>query len=299
MSTSKGRSYANAEAFRQSLETRLRTLATERRVQIQGLRLKIAIERLLARLFAAPDPPWLLKGGYAMELRFRPKARTTRDLDLTLGRPYASGTSEWRLAEVHQSLTTAASADVGDFFEFTIPPARSELAGAPGGGGVFSVLAKVAGREFARFHLDVGFGDVAFGVPERLPGEDLLAFASIAPPVVLAIPRSQQFAEKLHAYSFPWTDRENTRSRDLVDMVLLIERGGLDPDEVRHAVEATFTNRQRQDAPAQLAPPPRAWSSEFPAMAVEAGLSTTDLDGAFVIVETFWHRVRAAAPPEP
>jgi len=62
MSTSKGRSYLNAEAFRQSLETRLRTLATERRVQIQGLRLKIAIERLLAKLFAEPDPPWLLKG---------------------------------------------------------------------------------------------------------------------------------------------------------------------------------------------------------------------------------------------
>ena len=197
MSTSKGRSYANAEAFRQSLETRLRTLATERCVQIQGLRLKIAIERLLARLFAEPDPPWLLKGGYAMELRFRPKARTTRDLDLTLGRTDASGTIARQLAEVHQSLTAAA--DVGDFFEFTIPPARSELAGAPGGGGVFSVLAKVAGREFARFHLDVGFGDVAFGVPEHLPGEDLLAFASIAPPVVLAIPRSQQFAEKLHA----------------------------------------------------------------------------------------------------
>ena len=74
--------YANAEAFRNALEDRLRTVAQERGVQIQGLRLKVAIERLLARLFVEKDPPWLLKGGYAMELRFRPKARTMSDIDL-------------------------------------------------------------------------------------------------------------------------------------------------------------------------------------------------------------------------
>jgi hypothetical protein len=54
----------------------LRTVAQERGVQIQGLQLKVAIERLLARLFDGDDPPWL-KGGYAMERRFRPRARTT------------------------------------------------------------------------------------------------------------------------------------------------------------------------------------------------------------------------------
>lgn len=48
------RSYTSAAAFRQALETRLRTVAEQRGVQIQGLRLKVAIERLLARLFNAP-----------------------------------------------------------------------------------------------------------------------------------------------------------------------------------------------------------------------------------------------------
>jgi len=64
------RSYATAAAFRTALETRLRSIAQERGVQIQGLRLKVAIERMLARLFRDPEPPWLLKGGYALELRF-------------------------------------------------------------------------------------------------------------------------------------------------------------------------------------------------------------------------------------
>lgn len=292
------RSYANAESFRQSLEARLRRLAAERHVQIHGLRLKVAIERLLARLFATPDPPWLLKGGYAMELRFRPNARTTRDLDLTLGDEVATPAGAAGLDAVHEQLIRAASLDAGDFFEFTIPPARDELTAAPGGGGVFSVLAQVAGREFARFRIDIGFGDVRLGVPERLAGEDLLAFAAIPPPVALAIPRAQQFAEKLHAYSHPWTDRENTRSRDLVDMVLLIERGRLDAGEVRHAIAETFRNRRRQQVPERLAAPPRAWAREFPVMATEAGISTTELDEAFAILEAFWTRVIDADGPD-
>lgn len=282
------RPYANAAAFRQALEARLRNVAQVRGVQIQGLRLKVAIERLLARLFHEPDPPWLLKGGYAMELRFRPKARTTRDVDLTLSDAVEPGAITERLAEVHEALMAAAGRDLTDFFEFTIPPARSELTAAPDGGGVFSVVAKVAGREFARFHIDIGFGDAALGTPDRLPGDDLLAFAEIPPPVVLAIPKAQQFAEKIHAYTFPWTDRENTRSRDLVDMVLLIERGELETDGVRRAVVETFSHRRRHAIPTDLPPPPGAWAAEFPAMAREAGISATTLDEAFVILDEFW-----------
>ena len=291
-------SYANAAAFRQALETRLRNIAQQRGVQIQGLRLKVAIERLLARLFHEPNPPWLLKGGYAMELRFRPKARTTRDLDLTLGDPVDPEALTGRLVEVHEALMDAARLDLGDFFEFTIPPARSELTAAPSGGGVFSVVAKVAGREFARFHLDIGFGDAMLGGPERLAGDDLLAFAEIPPPVALAIPKAQQFAEKVHAYTFPWTDRENTRSRDLVDMVLLIERGELDLDAVRQAVIETFTHRRRQSIPNELSPPPRVWASEFPAMATEAGISTADLDEAFSILRAYWSGLQPLGGPD-
>jgi hypothetical protein len=42
------------------------------------------MERLLARLFEDERGPWLLKGDYAFELRYRPNARTTRDLDLSV-----------------------------------------------------------------------------------------------------------------------------------------------------------------------------------------------------------------------
>ncbi len=280
--------YKNAAAFRQALEARLRTIAHERGVQIQGLRLKLAIERLLARLFHSPDQPWLLKGGYSMELRFRPKARTTRDVDLSVGDAAAPGTLKRRLAEIHEALQIAAAQPLDDFFEFAIEPARAEIQAAPGGGGVFGVIAKMDGRDFARFHLDMGFGDSLIGSVESLEGDNLLEFAGIPPARASAIPKEQQFAEKLHAYSYRWSDRENKRSKDLVDLVVLIERGGLDIASVRHALIETFRRRQRHPLPSSLEPPPDSWRAEFPAMATEAGASTPDIAAAFEVLLTFW-----------
>ncbi len=77
--------FATADAFRQAIEVRLRTEADRRELSVNELRLRFVMERLLARLFAEDHPPWLLKGGFAMDLRYRPKARTTRDIDLSVG----------------------------------------------------------------------------------------------------------------------------------------------------------------------------------------------------------------------
>jgi hypothetical protein len=78
------RQFKSASAFKTSLETRLKALAEQRGVPLHTLRLKVVIERLLARFFHAPSPIWLLKGGFALELRYRPRARTTKDVDLLL-----------------------------------------------------------------------------------------------------------------------------------------------------------------------------------------------------------------------
>ena len=75
--------YASAAAFRVALESRLKTMAQEEGFDLQRLRRQAACDRLLCRLFAKPDAPWLLKGGYAMELRLK-TARTTRDIDLAM-----------------------------------------------------------------------------------------------------------------------------------------------------------------------------------------------------------------------
>lgn len=283
--------YASAAAFRQALEARLRSAAEKRAVQIQGLRLKVAIERLLARLFAPDRSPWLLKGGYAMELRFRPNARTTRDVDLTMQHPPVPRGLDRHIDEVHELLGTTAKRDMGDFFEYDIRPSKMVLHAATQGGSRFPVIARVAGREFARFHIDVGFGEVDLGVSELLIGDDLLAFAGLPPARVRAIPKAQQLAEKVHAYTFPWSDRDNTRSRDLVDMALLIERGELHGDAVLDALNRTFRHRGTHALPRTLSPPPPSWETEFPAIAAQADITSRNPREAFAVLEAYWSRL--------
>jgi hypothetical protein len=154
------------------------------------------MERLLARLFTDDEAPWLLKGGYALELRFAPRARTTRDLDLNL--PAGDGAADW--TSVRARLQEAAALDLGDGFAFQIGGARKELQGAPRGGARFPLEARIAGREFVRFHVDVGLGDAVTGEPEVVRGLDLLGFIEV-PAARIRVPLAQLFAEKLHAYT--------------------------------------------------------------------------------------------------
>ena len=108
------------------------------------------------------------------------------------------------------------------------------------------------------------------------------------PAKVFAIPKPQQFAEKVHAYTFPWSGRINTRTKDLVDLLLLIERGPLDMTQLRDAIIATFTTRGTHPQPDELPSPPASWKGEFAAMAAEAKVSTTDYLAAFQLLQTFW-----------
>ena len=283
------RLFSSPAAFRQALERRLKTAAEERNVPLNTLRLKFVIERLLARLFARPNPPWLLKGGYAMELRYRPHARTTKDIDLSVAADEHTADLKSRLERIRDELQAAADADLGDHLTFRIATPRTELLGAPQGGARFPVEALMAGRVFGSFHIDVGIGDALHGVPELLRGEDLLAFADIAPAQVLAIPKAQQFAEKIHAYTYPWTERQNTRTRDLVDLLLLLERQPPNSEDVRASIAATFTARGTHPVPESLQEPPADWAAEFAEMAAEVQLATNNLHEAFRRLGAYWN----------
>ena len=80
------KSYKTAGAFRTALEARLQARAREEDTDLQRLRRQVAFDRFLARMFSngpIATYPWVLKGGYAMELRIH-SARTTKDIDFTL-----------------------------------------------------------------------------------------------------------------------------------------------------------------------------------------------------------------------
>lgn len=278
--------FGSAPAFKTSLEAHLRKRADDLAIPFDTLRMKFVMERLLARLFHDEIPPWLLKGGFAMDLRFRPRARTTKDIDLTV--TLVASAPGPVSAEMRDRLQAAVDVDLGDYLSFRIGTPKKELTNAPKGGGRYPCEAVLVGKSYAKFHIDLGVGDAVVGEPEVLVGDDLLAFSGIEPATVLAIPKAQQFAEKVHAYTFPWSGRINTRTKDLVDLVLLIERGVPDVEAIRAALAATFSARATHPLPEVLPTPPDAWKEEFSIMAAEAGISTGDYLAAFGFLDGFW-----------
>lgn len=283
------RTYTTAGAFRRSLEERLKNISAAEQVDPNRLRRQVSFDRLLARLFREESPPWVLKGGYALELRFK-AARSTVDIDLTVERlPASAGNDQNQI--VRDMLQAAADVPLGDWFEFTFGPPVMDLTAAPYGGARYPVEARMDNRIFARFHLDAGIGDVVSTPLETIVCRDWLEFAGIQPSKVRMIAREQQFAEKLHAYTLPRSSA-NSRVKDLVDMALLIKAGGLDRRRVGEALHLTFERRATHDVPTSLIPPPTDWRIPFQALAEGCRLSG-DLTEVLAEAQKFLDEVRA------
>lgn len=283
------KTYTTATAFRRALEARLQEIAKSEGVDLQRLRRQVAFDRFLARLFREGQQrtlPWILKGGYAMELRIK-SARTTKDIDLTLrgaGLGRTSGNQENRV--LLESLQEASAVDIGDFFVYRVGEPISDLEAAPYGGARFPIEGRVDGRKFVGFHLDIGIGDVVMEPLEAIEGRNWLQFAGIASPSLYMIPREQQFAEKLHAYTLPRRGGVNSRVRDLVDMVLLIQSGTMANEKLAEAIRITFERRKTHALPKALAQPPTDWQTPYSALAKECGVSGS-VNDAFASLGTY------------
>ena len=274
------RQYASAAAFRVALETRLKAISKAEGVDLQRLRRQVSFDRLLARFFAEKNAPWLLKGGYAMELRLR-TARTTKDIDISLPAEMVDAFDRDVMKRVQQS----ARIELADFFTFVIGESQLDLNAAPQGGARYPVVASIAGRVFTKFHLDVGIGDAVVQPTELIEGRNWLDFAGIAPAMLMAISKEQQFAEKLHAYTLPRHDSSNSRVKDLVDMVLLARLGTMDKSLLQQAILATFSLRGTHPVPKDLPEPPAFWKAPFFVLARECQLELTLPDALQILTE--------------
>jgi len=212
-------------------------------------------------------PPWLLKGGYAMELRLR-AARATKDIDLSL-----PGEVEQK-GDVLERLQDRVGTDMGDYFAFAVGLPQMDFDGAPEGGSRYPVIASLAGRVFTKFHLDIGLGDAIVPPTEVVRGRDWLEFAGIPLVPCIAISREQQFAEKLHAYTRP-RERANSRVKDLVDMALLVKMGMMESPKLKVAIQMTFEQRGTHAAPSAFPDPPESWRQPYAQLSKECGLEWT------------------------
>ena len=131
---------------------------------------------------------------------------------------------------------------------------------------------------------------------DRRPVEDvelrnLFDFADLPAVVVPAIPAAQQLAEKLHAYTRDYGSHENSRTKDLYDMLLMAEELPVPPlGDLAHVCAQTFALRDTVWPPSLL-PPPADWTQPWAAFVRDYGSRFESLDAAFDGLLRFWEPV--------
>lgn len=282
--------YATPRAFRMALEDRLNGRAPDQ-LLLDRLRRRVVFERLLARMVREQPGQWIVKGGTALEIRMSERSRRTKDLDLATRLDARDGDA------LRSSIVAALAADpFGDWFEFEVGDAQAlalDEAGRPGWR--YLVNANLDGRSFARTSVDVVARVEEIASTEHVAFPSLVAFAGLAPVEVEIVNRCQHFAEKLHAYVRVYEARVNTRTRDIVDMVLLIE-DGLPPDVALYeTVEHVFEARGSAQPPEVFPDPPAGWEGTYEKLAAGMDIEPRDLGAAVGLVGTFWATTVAAA----
>ena len=237
------------------------------------LRKMVAFDRFLARLAKKEPEAWVLKGGYALQLRLGTRARTTKDIDVSI-------TNRLTREETTAHVRAVASLALGDWFEFEVGESREPATVAPGHGMRFSVRCLLDGRQFENFHLDVGQGDSLLEAPDLLTAPDLLLFAEIAPATVRCYPLTTQVAEKLHTYTRRYASGDTSRARDLVDILLAASLEQFNNAKLSQAVEATFRARATHAVPREMPDPPGRLGASYKQLARELDLPWPTIEEA-------------------
>lgn len=261
--------YASARAFRQALEERIRRDYEGR--LIPRIRKMIAFERFMARL----DQHWILKGGYAIQLRTE-KARTTQDVDLLV--------VDISYQDIEDALRQELEKDLDDYFKFVI--SGSATIGAGEQNLRFKVSARVAGREFESFHVDVGYTDPLFKPIDFLTPPNYLEFAQIETSAIPCYTIYQHIAEKVHAI---WRPRrsESSRFKDLVDLILLAGLAtDIEANSLNKAIVLVFEIRG-DSVPGSFDTFPTSWQQRYNRLAKEIQLPFLDFQDAYRAASEF------------
>jgi hypothetical protein len=142
--------------------------------------------------------------------------------------------------------------------------------------------------------VDVVDRDEEITLTERLHLPNTLEFAGAPARAIEAVDRRQHFAEKLHALTRDYGDRPNTRVKNLLDLVPLIESGLSSDVDLLKAVQHVFAVRATHGVPFILPDPPPQWRDDYPEIAGELATRIPPThDAAMTLVREMWTRTLA------
>jgi Nucleotidyl transferase AbiEii toxin, Type IV TA system len=210
-------------------------------------------------------------------------------LDLSVPTPNPVISSiENPLSVIRERLQIALACDLGDLFIFLLSNSEVALPGPTYGGIRFTVDARLNNVTFAKFHLDVAIGDVPIPRPDWIAGQEFLSFVDIPAAKIAVLPVERHFAEKIHASTLPRSGELNSRIKDLIDIVLLMDLGLPEAALVVEAIRSTFVRRNTHKIPISLPSPPDEWVERYEAIASECGVSRETLHEAIEYASAYW-----------
>jgi hypothetical protein len=271
--------YGSPIALRRAVTDRLRRLARPHGPwPLPDLHRQFAHDRLLARLYEFDDG-WVVKGATALIARGL-VVRHNIDIDL-----YRAGTSQ----QAEADLRTAAAADLGDWFTFTLEPTRPIADGVDGVR--ILAIAQIGTQKFAQFHVVLVTNAHLTGSPDRvrplvdipIPGLERSGSGYLAYPLV------DHVADKVVATfgRYGTALLPSTRYRDLVDLVALAT-ARFEAAETRAAIESEAGRRGVRLPVSFHVPDVNLWTAGYAAEARRCYDSTPrTLDEAIAAVSPF------------
>lgn len=123
---------------------------------------------------------------------------------------------------------------------------------------------------------------------EQLEIPSLLDFAGVPASVVEVVEINRHAAEKLHAMTLDFGDRENSRLRDLVDLVLMLEHGMLKPALLAARTNDVWNEREQHNPPPDLPPLPESWAIRYGPRTEQLDIETRLYQSAVARVLDLW-----------
>lgn len=275
--------YDSPRALRTALEHRLLQRSIETGVSLDRLRRRVVFERVIARLSSAEPDAWVVKGGMALEVRLRDGARVTKDLDLGLRDDEVTSES------LHERLIDILALDpAGDRFILTVGVPVTMSEGAQRVTWRARVEATLADTTFGSIQLDIAPRPYELTDTDHVELPSTLDFAGIPASVIEIIDIHRHAAEKLHAMTRDFGDRENSRLRDLVDLVLMLEHEMLTPALLADRTTDVWAEREQRKPPLDLPPMPDSWAIRYRPLTEQLHIDTRSYQDAAHIIAELW-----------
>lgn len=253
--------YRDGAAVWRALGDRAKAAAKGTGIPSQQLVRRFVYDRFLARVFADPTEPWVLKGGTAVLARVN-DARHSKDVDLLR-----------RLGDIDEALAAlraVCDVDLQNHFRFVIGAVRSvggntQQPDVAGYRVQIDAYCGVTRRD--GFGVDLVTGSLMTAPPETRVAGTPLDLPGLERPTLHLYPVVDHIADKLCATEAVYAGGASSRVRDLVDLVVFARTHRVEGAALCDAIQAERTHRGLPQVTELVVP--QAWRTTYPPVAKE------------------------------